>query len=418
MKNFRSLGFSLRAGNRSEDVMAQRNIRRVVIVGCGIAGPALGMFLRRAGIDAVVCERRPGTAVDEGLFLGVAPNGMNVLAELALQQRVETISVPCRRFEFQNARGEVIGAIDREHDGLRFGARLQMVRRGDLHRVLTDALRAHGVRAHFGRELVAIDQTDSSAVVARFADGAEEKGDVLVGCDGLRSKARQLTLPDAPSPAYSGLLDFGGITSTADIPLPVGVNVMVFGRRAFFGAFHTPRGELWWFHNSGEKRPEAVPRDPGSARAHVLDRHVNDPAWIREVVECTSSVVGPFPLNDILSMPRWHSGRVCLIGDAAHATTPSAGQGASLALEDAMVLAQCIRDIDVPEAAFAAFERVRRERVEAIVKQSRRNGSGKAVSGPIGEWVRDRVLPFFLRFGSAVQDRQYAHRIDWTQQYA
>ena len=129
-------------------------------------------------------------------------------------------------------------------------------------------------------------------------------------------------------------------------------------------------------------------------------------------------MIGPFALNDILSMPRWHSGRVCLIGDAAHATTPSAGQGASLALEDAVVLAQCIRDIDAPQAAFATFERLRRTRVETIVKQSRRTGSTKAVSGPIGEWVRDRILPFFLRLGTAAQERQYAHRIDWAQRYA
>ena len=116
-------------------------------------------------------------------------------------------------------------------------------------------------------------------------------------------------------------------------------------------------------------------------------------------------------------MPRWHSGRLCLIGDAAHATTPSAGQGASLALEDAMVLAQCVRDIDVPEHAFAAFERARRRRVEAIVKQSRRTGSAKAVSGPIGEWIRDRVLPLFLRLGTKAQERHYAYRVNWEQRY-
>jgi 2-polyprenyl-6-methoxyphenol hydroxylase-like FAD-dependent oxidoreductase len=399
--------------------MAQkRNIGRAVIVGCGIAGPALGMFLRRVGIEAVVCERRPSDAVDEGLFLGVAPNGMNVLSELDVHRGVEAVSVPCRGFEFQNAHGRVIGTINREHDETRFGAGLQMVRRGDLHGVLTAAAREHGVQVQFGRALVAIDQTNSSTVVARFADGGQEQGDVLIGCDGIRSTARQLTVPDAPAPAYSGLLDFGGIAAAADVPLPIGINVMVFGRRAFFGAFKTPNGQVWWFHNSGQKQPEAALREPSSLRAHVLELHANDPAWIRDVIERTPAVVGPFALNDILSMPRWHSGRVCLIGDAAHATTPSAGQGASLALEDAMVLAQCVRDIDVPEHAFAAFERARRQRVEAIVKQSRRNGSGKAVSGPIGEWVRDRVLPFFLRLGTKAQERQYAYRVDWAQRYA
>jgi 2-polyprenyl-6-methoxyphenol hydroxylase-like FAD-dependent oxidoreductase len=398
--------------------MAQRNITRAVIVGCGIAGPALGMFLRRIGIDVVVCERRPGEAVEEGLFLGVAPNGMNVLAELDLHRAVETIGVRCRGFEFQNARGQVIGTIDREDDEGRFGAGLQMVRRGDLHRVLTDGAREAGVQVHFGRALSEIDRTDASHVVARFTDGSEERGDILIGCDGIRSTARELALPDAAEPAYSGLLDFGGIADDASVPIQTGVNVMVFGRRAFFGAFKTPSGQVWWFHNSGQKRPEALRGEPSICRSHVLSLHRDDPSWIRNVIASTERLVGPFPLNDILFMPRWHNGRVCLVGDAAHATTPSAGQGASLALEDAMVLAQCIRDIDAPEQAFAAFETARRKRVETIVKQSRRNGNSKAVSSPVGEWVRDRVLPLFLRLGSKAQERQYAYRLDWGQRYA
>jgi 2-polyprenyl-6-methoxyphenol hydroxylase-like FAD-dependent oxidoreductase len=159
-------------------------------------------------------------------------------------------------------------------------------------------------------------------------------------------------------------------------------------------------------------------RDPSALRARILGLHEDDPTWIRDVIASTSTVVGPFALNDILSMPRWHADLVCLIGDAAHATTPSAGQGASLALEDAMVLARCLRDIDDPERAFARFERERRSRVERIVRGSRRNGSGKAVSGPVGAWVRDRMLPLFLRLGTRAQERQYAYRIDWMQRAA
>ena len=374
----------------------QRKIRRAVIVGCGIAGPVLGMFLRRLGIETVVCEQRPGEAVDEGLFLGVAPNGMNVLSELEVHRDIEAVSVPCRGFEFHNTHGRVIATINREHDAARFGARLQMVRRGDLHAALTAAAQERGVQVQFGRTLVAIDQADASTVVARFAGGGQEQGDVLIGCDGIRSTARQLAVPDAPAPAYSGLLDFGGIAAAADVPLPIGINVMVFGRRAFFGAFKTPTGEVWWFHNSGRQRPEAALRELSSLRAHVLALHAHDPAWIHELIERTPVIAGPFALNDILSMPRWHSGRVCLIGDAAHATTPSAGQGASLALEDAMVLAQCLRDIDVPAHAFAAFERARRQRVEAIVKQSRRNGQHKGrvrADRRVGTRPRVALLP-------------------------
>lgn len=398
--------------------MASCSVNRAVIVGCGIAGPALGLFLRRLEIEVVICERRSGEAVDEGLFLGVAPNGMNVLADLGLQRPVEAVSAPCRRFEFHNAKGQVIGAIDREDDEARFGARLQMVRRGDLHRVLTNAARAAGVRVHFNRALADIDRSDPSAVEARFVDGSCERGDVLIGCDGIQSAVRQLALPDAPEPCYTGLLDFGGIVDDAGADIPIGVNVMVFGRRAFFGAFRTPAGQIWWFQNGGQRPPEAALREPSALRSHVASLHRDDPPWIRRVIEGTDRVIGPFPLNDILFMPRWHAGRICLIGDAAHATTPSAGQGASLALEDAMVLAQCIRDAGAPERAFAAFERARRKRVQTIVRQSRRTGSTKAVSSPVAEWFRDRLLPLFLRFGAAAQERQCAFRVAWEERYA
>ena len=151
--------------------MSRGNVSRVVIVGCGIAGPALGMFLRRIGIDVVVCERRPTEAVDEGLFLAVAPNGMNVLSELDVHRSIEAVSVPCDGFEFQNARAQTIGTIDRHVDAGRFGARLQMIRRSDLHQVLTDAARARGVEVQFGRTLVDIDRRDPSTVVAQFGDG-------------------------------------------------------------------------------------------------------------------------------------------------------------------------------------------------------------------------------------------------------
>ena len=401
--------------------MAGRKINRVAIVGCGIAGPVLGMFLQRVGIESIICERRSHDALDEGLFLGLAPNGMNVLAELGVHRAVEAIGVACHGFQFQNSRGRTIAAIDRRGDVARFGTHLQMVRRGELHGALTAAARARGIPVRFGRKLVEIDRSNPARVVATFGDGAREEADVVIGCDGINSTTRQLALPDSPSPAYSGLLDFGGIADWPGAPLDPGINVMVFGRRAFFGAFKTPAGQVWWFHNCGDAHPSgdgAMMRDPSAVRARILALHEDDPAWIRDVIASTPAVVGPFALNDILSMPRWHADRVCLIGDAAHATTPSAGQGASLALEDAMVLARCLRDIDDPERAFARFERERRSRVERIVRGSRRNGSGKAVSGPVGEWVRDRMLPLFLRLGTRAQERQYAYRIDWTQRAA
>lgn len=391
--------------------MRRTGVKRAIIAGGGIAGPVLGMFLRRIGAEATVLEARPAMSEDEGAFLGVAPNGMNVLAALGLADEVAARGVVVHGMRFENARGRTIGAIDHAANTANFGAPLIMIRRGVLHAALVAAARAQGVEVRFGARLEDLDQ-DATGVTAHLHDGAELRGDVLIGCDGLRSRTRALVLPDAPAPAYTGLVDFGGFARCPAAPLQPGWNVMVFGRRAFFGAFMTADGEVWWFHNAGERVPSGVV-DLEARRAEILALHHDDPAWIGEVVRATPTLLGPWLLHDIMTMPRWHHGRVCLIGDAAHATSPSAGQGASLALEDAMMLARCLRDADDPARAFTTFAALRRPRVEAIVRQSRRNGDGKAPSGPIAEWLRDRALPLFLRLGAAAQARAYAYRIDW-----
>ena len=99
----------------------------------------------------------------------------------------------------------------------------------------------------------------------------------------------------------------------------------------------------------------------------------------------------------MLTQPAWHSGSAVLIGDAIHATSPNAGQGASLALEDAMVLAQCIRDCDHPRQAFSRFEALSRKRVERIVWYSRNIGQRKHAVNPVQAFFRDLMLPIFLK---------------------
>jgi 2-polyprenyl-6-methoxyphenol hydroxylase-like FAD-dependent oxidoreductase len=116
--------------------------------------------------------------------------------------------------------------------------------------------------------------------------------------------------------------------------------------------------------------------------------------------------------RDVLAT-RWYRGRVCLAGDAAHAVGPHSGQGGSLALEDAIVLAKCLRDAPEVEAAFAAYQRIRKERAEHVAHQTRRIGNRKAAPGPIGRAFRDRVLPVFLRQGVKTFEPIYAHHIEW-----
>lgn len=358
---------------------------KVSIIGAGIAGPALAVFLRKLGHQVTVCEARQS---EGGAFLTLAPNGMHVLAQLGIREHVEAEGAEMLGMKFQNARGEQVGEIDLRESREKYGASSYTIRRASLQRALLAAATQAGASIQLGKRLTQLEPLT-------FEDGTTDSADLVIGCDGIRSRVRTLLFPDAPKPKFTGLQDFGGIAAGVS-DLEEGYMHMVFGKRAFFGAQR--RGEtLYWFHNG----PSADP-------AQLSALHAEDPPFIRAIL-ARSEIQGPWPQHDILGLPRWHRGHVCLIGDAAHATTPSAGQGASLALEDAALLARCLRE----GRDFAAFQALRQKRVNAIVMASRRSGAGKA-PGPIGAWFRDRMLATFIRLGASQQHEALSYRADFA----
>jgi 2-polyprenyl-6-methoxyphenol hydroxylase-like FAD-dependent oxidoreductase len=253
--------------------------------------------------------------------------------------------------------------------------------------------------------------------VATFDDGTEATGDLLIGADGIRSRVRSCVFPEAPAPCYTGILNLGGVVRT-NLPETGPAMHMVFGRRGFFGYAVRPSGDTYWFSNVPEPADhvsrDAARVDADACRQRLREVHRDDPSAVRRIVDALDGPVGAYPIDDLPLLRAWSRGRVCLIGDAAHAIGPHVGQGAALALEDAFELAKALRDVaDVP-AAFAAFERLRRARVEPIVRQSRRTGKQKAPSGWLGRAMRDALLPLFLRLGARGAAELYRYRPDWN----
>ena len=389
------------------------NERTAVIVGAGVGGPVLAVWLRRLGFGVRVLESRSGPALAEGAFLGVAPNGLQALAGLGLATAVMAKGHPCRGFEFLNHGGRSLGGFDRRDDEGRFGWPLTMIRRGELHALLSEAASREGVVVEYGRRVTKLTD-EGDRVRLEVDDGSSFDADFVIGCDGPRSTTRTTALPASPAPGFSGLLDVGGFAQVKALPFEPGVNVMVFGVRAFFGAFTTATNETWWFHN-GPGEVGSVTNAGLRERLHEL--HREDPAWIRELIDATPTLLGPWGLYELDAMPAWSRGRVCLMGDAAHAMSPSAGQGASMAFEDALVLAQCLRDVPEVPHAFRRFEQLRRPRVDAIMKAARQTSNGKA-PGAVGRWVRDRMLPLVLPYAGKAQARAYSHQLDFEQRLA
>lgn len=193
---------------------------------------------------------------------------------------------------------------------------------------------------------------------------------------------------------------------------------MTFGVDGFFGYQKVPTDEIYWFENHERKQaPDRAELDTISQedwKEKLLRLHKDDHDEVTEIIRSTDRDIGKWPVYDLPSLSTWYQGTVCLIGDAAHATSPHVGQGASLAMEDAIVLAKCLRDIEVVPDAFETFEALRRDRVAEIVKMSRETENQKAPSNVVTRKVRDLVLPFFLKRGVESFEQIYSYRVDWN----
>ncbi|WP_169948445.1 NAD(P)/FAD-dependent oxidoreductase [Microbispora sp. H11081] len=384
--------------------------KKALIIGGGIAGPVTAMALLRAGIDSEVFEAYDRGAEGVGAFLTLAVNGLEALRLLGLHDLVAGLGMDTPVMEIRNARGRALATVRQPS---------RTLRRADLYQALRDEAVRRGVRIHYGKRL-----TDASAssggVRAVFADGTQAEGDLLVGADGLRSRTRALIDPGAPRARYVGLLNTGGYADGVRVPGRPGISNFVFGRRCFFGYLIHPEGQVWWFANPPSRREmtseELAAITPERWRARLMDLFEGDTGPMREIIDATPHILPPWNTYDFPSVPKWSGERMVIVGDAAHATSPSSGQGASMAIEDAVVLGKCLRDLPDTAAAFAAFERLRRGRVERVVAQGKRNGDGKA-PGAGGAFVRDLVLPVVLR---QVEKRNalawmYDHRITWDE---
>ncbi|MCQ4040896.1 FAD-dependent oxidoreductase [Streptantibioticus rubrisoli] len=390
------------------------HIRTALVVGGGIAGPVAAMALRKAGVDATVYEAYRATADGVGGGLSIAPNGLNALGVLTADDAVRRIGTPMTAMVVQSWTGKRLA----EFGGLPGLPTMQFVWRSELYRALYDEAARRGIRTEHGKRLVHLTDTGDE-VTAHFADGTQATADILVGADGIRSTTRTLIDPAAPRPRYTGLISFGArLTDTGAAPTG-GKMHMVFGKRAFFGYQVLDDGSGGWFVNLPHRAPITLAETrqvPAEEWLRVLREAFADdrtPALqlLRRTEPADLLVVGP--MEDIPTVPTWHRGRTVLIGDAAHATSPSSGQGASLAAESAVELARCLRDLP-HEQAFAAFERLRRARAEKIIAAAARTNSDKA-AGPIARVLRDLLMPTTMRLLAKPEKMawQYDHRIPW-----
>jgi FAD-dependent urate hydroxylase len=392
-----------------------------LIIGAGVAGTVAALALQRAGWDVVIYEAYSESAgLDQGVFLTLAVNGLDALEAVGAAGVVANLGFPTGKIRFASSNGKELGAMA-IGPVLEDGTVTRTLRRADLYAALYDLAVSRGVRIEHGKKLIEVSRQERRTT-ALFADGSRAEGDILIGADGLRSAVRTLIDPDNAPPRYTGMGNVGGFARTSAFSPDGGDYRMIWGKRCFFGYTVSPADGVWWFANPPARSPLTAEQlraeSPAELKARISALFDDDRSRAADIVRATS---GDILLGNQYDLPRvttWHADRMIIIGDAAHAVSPSTGQGVSLACEDAVVLAQCLRDHREPGDAFRAYEKLRRSRVERVVAWGSKMG-GTKTAGPFTRQVRDLILPRILAKGSTPQamDRQawmFNHHIEWS----
>ena len=336
--------------------------RRILIVGGGIAGLALATALCRRALDAELVEREPRwTPVGGGI--AVQPNAMRVLHELGIGSIVDRAGARVHHWLFRNQHGELLCDIALKSLWGEVGPFIGIART-KLH----DALLAAALSCRLGVSVTALSQ-DEHHVLASFSDGIAREYDLVIGADGVHSTVRRVAFAST-DPVFGGQMVW---RSLGKLPGPQLDSVQFWlGEGCFFGLCPVGNGLTYGFanvttprfHDPLESRLERLRlrfADFGPLVRDYLDSLERD-----DQIHCTSIEWLPYE--------HWHSGRVILIGDAAHASSPMMGQGGSMAMEDALVLAETLDEAPNLPAAKEAFVARRRPRVAWVRQQSQAVG--------------------------------------------
>ncbi len=398
-------------------------IKTALVIGGGIAGPVTALALRKAGIKATVFEAYDEAAAGAGAMLTVAPNGLAALEIVGLDAAVQAAGHPLHEMVMEKGSGKKLMSVP-TLPGLPPSCTML---RSELLRVIYEGAVRQGVTFEHGKRLIGVKE-ESDSVTATFEDGTTATADILIGAEGIHSLVRTLIDPAAPEPQYTGLMSFGFGDFSADGTLndasagAIDTMHFAFGKKSFYGYWQQPDGTFAFFSNYPQDKPmtlaeaRAVPKDEWLAKLRAS--HIGDKPGERLFASATvDKMLVAGRMERMTSVPRWHRDRLVLVGDSVHAPSSSSGQGASLAIESAIELARCLRDIDDAGAAFAEYEKRRRPRVESISEQAAKTNTGKT-NGAVATFAFGLLMPI-LRRTILVPEKMFGpvhrFRIDWDE---
>ncbi|KZP34264.1 FAD/NAD(P)-binding domain-containing protein [Athelia psychrophila] len=366
---------------------------KVIIIGCGIAGPVLGAFLQNKGYRVVIYERTKRDSDAAGVSLMLQSNGLRVLS---LLPNFDIAAIPAQPLDSMNFRSWMPDAevslaesatprLGRE----RFGFQMRGAERPELQRMLIDTALASGVEIHWEQTPTALEQGDDEVRVL-FADGAADTASFVIGCDGIHSSTRA-ALFGKERADYTGCTQIGGVSVVEDLKTKGYAMTTIYGNGNSLIMYPISDRKVSW----AVTQFEAEERDTWRAMdAEKQEEFKKGPLsqWGFEGAGLIASAhrIVKYGLYDRPQLTTWHKGRVALLGDAAHPTSPHLGQGANQAFEDVYHLVRLLTQANptaAPQptaalaAVFAEYEGLRIARTAILVNGARRMGELRVVGG-------------------------------------
>ncbi len=391
---------------------------RIAIVGGGLAGLAAAQSLKVFGIETEVFEAAPALG-EIGAAVNISPQAVKALQAIGLADEIAAVGTASPGIYTRNMQtGEFLEFHDRHKAAQRFGAPYFTFHRADLLDALATGLDRNAI--HLGHRLVGLDE-QSDRVGLAFENGARVEAEFVIGADGVRSVIRH-ALYGADNPTYTGQMVWRALLNSADVPFEA---VEPTGHVQWVG----PGCHLLAYYIRGKKMVNIVTQEDTdkwveegwSTRGDSAEMRLSFPnpeprlkLLLSVVTECSKWGLFTRPLTR-----NWGRGRIQLIGDAAHAMLPNAGQGAGQAFEDSYILGRWLQACPDPIEAFANFRRVRIPRVHGVQRLSLANarfkhmrdsavqkesittgktsvhGNADWVYGydPIGAWDKEPIVP-------------------------
>lgn len=339
----------------------------IIIAGAGIGGLCAAIALQRSGFKVTIYEQAE-KLTQVGAGLTIWENAMRVLRTLGLADEVVKAGSILEHFQLKTDRGEALYTIRPGGVNPGFNELSIAIHRADLHEILIAALTPGSLKLN--KTCVGCTQTDEQ-VALEFSNGETDSADLLIAADGIRSTIRAQIFPHVAL-RYSGYTAWRGVDEGGS-EVAAGMTSEIWGRGARFGIVRIDATRIYWFAIVNQPAGERYAAEEGKAR--LLREFVGWYSPVKSLIEGTpADMILQNDIYDFAPLPRWTLGRVTMLGDAAHATTPNMGQGACMAIESAYSLARSLSMEQDHFRAFARYEKERHARTARITNQSRAFG--------------------------------------------